>query len=645
MGAFVLLVTFAGALKLSRGLTNGLDLAIYQQVFWQTSHGVPFGFTIHPHAYLGDHAEFAIVPLSLLFRILGSTPLALITLQAVALALGALPLYRIAVRRLGPAVALAISVGYLIQPLVWNAALFEFHLLPFAVPLVFMAIEAYLGRRFWPFVLWVVAASTMREDVALVGLGFAVLALLERRPVRWWLPVGLGSLGWVMAALAVTRFFNPDGTYKFLAFYHALGDTPLAVLLSPFLRPVAFVQSVFSVDNLLLLAGLLLPFGLLPLAAPRFLIPTTFIAAQLFLPAFSPDVVLLSHYPSLLLPFLFLATIEGIRRIREGTGWTSRIRWVARLLQDRTIAAVLIIVVWIYSSVTLGPVVPLLQEARRNPGPERVLRAEALAQVPTDAGVVASYNVLTDVASRPAVASLHYVFQGHRQYSEVPYELPADTNTVVMDTRDALWYQLQYETSSDGPEVFRTGDDRLRELLKSYRLTWAAGRYRVYTKDGASSLTAYETAVELPTWATAAPVAVAPTIQFRGSRVGAPQRIADVPIYPLDIAWQGTGTTDETYQVQLRFLPNQPLNQSTILPFADGLYPTHEITDGQVVITHAWLPFSSGTETLELQLVKISGALGIVGTRAVGEIKLYAESVGEPAMIHFPQEDITPLTR
>ncbi|MFH2074405.1 MAG: DUF2079 domain-containing protein, partial [Pseudomonadota bacterium] len=94
-------VTFSAVCLWKYGLFayDGLDLAIYNQVFWNTLHAQPFGLTIHPHSYLGDHAEFGLLTLVPLYA-LRPDPRTLLILQTAALAVTAWPVWRLAKGRL-----------------------------------------------------------------------------------------------------------------------------------------------------------------------------------------------------------------------------------------------------------------------------------------------------------------------------------------------------------------------------------------------------------------------------------------------------------------------------------------------------------------------------------------------------------------
>ena len=72
-----------------------LDLAIINQVFFNSASGDFFASSIHPTSYLGDHFApilFLILPVYFIFK----SPITLLFIQTIIIALSAWPLYLIA---------------------------------------------------------------------------------------------------------------------------------------------------------------------------------------------------------------------------------------------------------------------------------------------------------------------------------------------------------------------------------------------------------------------------------------------------------------------------------------------------------------------------------------------------------------------
>src|SRR3989338_9602525 len=91
-GATWLMVAFW---KYGLFLYNALDLAIYSQVFWNTSYGRWFEMSIHPQSYIGDHFEPLILLLTPIYS-LWRDPRMLLILQTLAIQLAVIPIYLLA---------------------------------------------------------------------------------------------------------------------------------------------------------------------------------------------------------------------------------------------------------------------------------------------------------------------------------------------------------------------------------------------------------------------------------------------------------------------------------------------------------------------------------------------------------------------
>src|SRR4051812_35422134 len=145
------LVLFAAAAARHFALRSGaMDLGFFDQAVYLLSVGKTpissyqlFGFHI-----LGDHMALILYPISLFYRIYPS-PLWLLGLQAFSLALGAWPVYKLAVHEgLTHRQSLAMALVYLLYPLVLTATLFDFHGDTIALPAFIAAV--YFARAHKP---------------------------------------------------------------------------------------------------------------------------------------------------------------------------------------------------------------------------------------------------------------------------------------------------------------------------------------------------------------------------------------------------------------------------------------------------------------------------------------------------------------
>lgn len=292
-----------------------LDLGIYDQAVWKLAHfQAPELSTIGWNAF-ADHLSvvlFAFVPLYWL----AATPLWLLAAQAVALGMGFLAL--------GPALdALglpqrwrpAFTVAYLASPLLWNAALYDFHPTTLAVPLLLVGLRAAALDHRRALVLSTLGLLVLRDDLALAAVAMALFGFgslpRERRHLRYGL-IAL-ALGWMMGAGALAALLGSDRHWAF--HYGYLAAEPTEALLHPARTLIRLVGGLWRVDNAaLVVVGLLLPVGLLPVYSPRRLALVAIPALPFLASAHSQFHQIGFHYDAFLFPFLLMAGASGVAR-------------------------------------------------------------------------------------------------------------------------------------------------------------------------------------------------------------------------------------------------------------------------------------------------------------------------------------------
>lgn len=457
-----LVMTFAGW-KWAHTAYNGIDLAYFSQAVWNTAHLKPFAFTIHPGLTLGDHAEWVLLLLALPYAVLPH-PLLLVCIQAIALAAGAFAVYRMAARSLSPGWAAGAAITYLLFPTVGGAALFEFHALALAIPLLLFTADAYLEKRFGRFLLFLLLALLIREDVALVTAMFGIVAAIERRPLRWILtPLAL-SAAWFAGMLFVIKQFSVSGGFKFFAYYGWLWPLDLGAL----------VQHLLRLTQLEFLLAMLMPVLLLPLLRPKWLLLSLPGWLMMALSASGAGAGLVgTHYALLLIPGIVLASLEALV-------WARRPRpyMVFFAAHAPHVIALVLATAVVFSAVALGPFVRGIGIVATTPNNDAIPRA--LAMIPPEASVAASARFLPHLAHREQLYALHYLMLGTTQFAEAPYDVPAP-DFLLYDESDLLTWHANFPTLGWTTERYRPGFGRLRALIDR-------GGYGVVFRDGGVTL-------------------------------------------------------------------------------------------------------------------------------------------------------------
>ena len=594
---FAVVLFFAGALfaifKLAALGYNALDLGIFHQVLANTARGDWFAMSIHPHSYFGDHVSPFLAALAPFYALV-PRPETLLVLQAAAVALGIFPLAMLA-RPLHAPFRLTILLVYALSPILHVFMIFEFELLVFALPLLLAAIVAYEGRRYWHFLVWLLLAAMIREDVGLVLIGLGVLAWIEKRQIRWSvIPAALGLLVF-FGGMALSSTVNHE-QYKFLTYYQWAGESASAALGYLLTHPWMLVLKLLRLQNIFFVATLFLLTAGIPLLRSRRLLPTILVAAALMLTNVGADsITLRTHYPALLVPFLLWGLLGGFDRLGKKPP-----RWIERYFGSSAsmLAALLLIVISGYGLFTMSPFRPqsiaALASDLKNPA-TRLGRA-LIATIPKESHVASSYALLPFFGQDSALSSMNYVFTGRRQFSSLPYSLPVNTETILFDTADYRFYAVQYPHDD---EKFRDGDNRLRTLFteRGFGIDTIVDSYLLLKKGspvGLASLYSLGTASgrKAPS-NTARPLSLISIGRQDETLRASPftTRGRSLDTLSISLTWKTQERTDTVYHLRVEYEDAKgKLRASRVYALGYGLFPTPEWpAETPVTIQHRFL--------------------------------------------------------
>ncbi|HWL33600.1 MAG TPA: DUF2079 domain-containing protein, partial [Gaiellaceae bacterium] len=238
----------------------------------------------------------------------------------------------------------------------------DFHPVALACPLLLFAWWFLDERRLLPFALCAVAALATKEHVGLTVAAMGVWYAIRYRAPRTGAVIAFaaGSVA-LLAALVVVPHFAPAGVSAFESRY----DSP-------------------SLDgrDLSYLAALLLPLGLLPLAAPLALLPALPELALNLLSSTITQTSVKTHYAATAIPALLAATVYGVARVGERAGYVAALAAIGGAL-------------------VLGP----LGRVDIDAGPHDAAARRALAVVPDEAPVSATNALGAHLSDRRRIFS------------------------------------------------------------------------------------------------------------------------------------------------------------------------------------------------------------------------------------------------
>ena len=418
--------------------TYSYDLGIYDNQFWQALHGHPFRST--PSLREGNwsilriHAEFSLYAF-LPFYAIAPRAETLLILQSVTIAAGAIPIYRIAARRLTAAIAALLALAYLLYPPLHGANFYDFHFQPLGAVFVLFTIDFLDEGRYLPAAAALLLALGCREDISLGLFCFGLYLALDGRRFRAGLVLTALSGAWFVTVkfIVMPQF----GTYWFADMYkllfpaedHSYGGVAKTIISNPWY----VFHTLLTTAKLRYTLQVLAPLAFLPLRKPLLWI--------LLIPGFFFTILTTDYFATTeigfqyschFVPYLFYATIVVLTEEVSNHRSSRAVEHLSTALELRaqslaapraraalvtlTLASLLCTIQWGaipprrsfhggYSLVQFAP----LTEADRSLAAQV---AELAKLVPLSAKLAVSEAELPHVSERPECYTLRYGYEG-----------------------------------------------------------------------------------------------------------------------------------------------------------------------------------------------------------------------------------------
>ncbi|MFI8434997.1 DUF2079 domain-containing protein [Streptomyces sp. NPDC079020] len=257
---------------------------------------------------LGDHFSPVVALLAPLYWIWPSAE-ALLFAQAALFAVSAVIVGRTAQQILGGRSGMCVTVAYGLSWGLQEAVKSDFHEIAFAVPLLALVCRALLTRRWTAAVLWSLPLVLVKEDlgatVAVVGL----LLFLYGRRLQGALLAAFGVLAFAVTVLVLIPAASSEGTYDYWTKIDKNGEQDVSL----FDSVLGVLNSSVKIEMLVFLVGIT---AFMALRSPLILLVLPTLGWRL-LSQDSHHWGMIWHYSAILMPVVFLAMTDGIRRSRD----------------------------------------------------------------------------------------------------------------------------------------------------------------------------------------------------------------------------------------------------------------------------------------------------------------------------------------
>jgi uncharacterized membrane protein len=408
------------------------DLGIFLQSFSTTLNNGKFFYTtiempvIQSGCYFGMHFSpilFLLLPIYAIYQ----GPESILILQSFIIALASLPLYfftRDTVKN--KLVAVGFSIAYLLYAPLHGANWFDFHLQSF-IPLFLFSSVYFLKHEKWTkYFIFIVLALSIAENVSLVVLFLGLYEVFKYRALflkvlkekrlrdkKVFVPlttIGL-ALVWIISARWIQSTFFPinqaySTLYKAEHYWTILGikGDPITMPIYLLLNPIKTLQAL-SYDAYLKLLFFIILFG--PLLFLSFRSSILLVASPSIIPAFLSNhqafYLVGAHYPLYYLPFIFLAAVEGMKKLSDQSNASPVVR------DNQKVKNMLILVIAL--SLFASPLSPLLftsavkiphfsEYAFPKIGEHELALKEIITFIPSNASVLTQNNLFPHFANR-----------------------------------------------------------------------------------------------------------------------------------------------------------------------------------------------------------------------------------------------------
>lgn len=310
------------------------DTGIYLQALWLIAHGHFLAFdTFVQKPILADAAQYILYPLALPFRWGG--PSFAFGVEALALGSALWPLGRLATEALGaPGLGWLLALAGLFQPAVVGNIAYEWHPDVFGFAALLWLLWADRKEKPGPYYLALVVTLLSKNQAAVPVALYAIIRLAgpDRRRRHLWTLLSAGGLLIFNEKMLLSLLHHTDTNIA--KDYGYLGQGLIGILLGMLHRPGTVWVHLFGTPAYWGL--LLVPLAFLPILAPVQALPGLLTAGLNLLGVNPLQRSPFSQYALWVEPFMLVAAIGGLARLRRSSGrlgqWTTVFGIMALLL-------------------------------------------------------------------------------------------------------------------------------------------------------------------------------------------------------------------------------------------------------------------------------------------------------------------------
>ncbi len=361
------------------------DLGIFNQTFWSTINGRFFYYTVEPwfgESFFAVHFSPILIFLVPFYAVYPH-PETLLVLQSFVIALGIVPLYFLAKDKLSERLAFLLSASYLMNPLILGANLYDFHFEAFIPVTLFSTIYFLEKGNLKLYTLFLFLSLMVHEYMAVFTILLMVYEIatriksreaLRKIAVYAILTISLSAL-WFLSASAIHSYLRKPETESMSIISPVLNEAS---------NPIALLSNLgYDLpQKLLYVIMLLAPLLFTPLLSSYISLSLPWLLFT-FLLNYGPYYTLSYQYSLLILPFVYVSAIHGIKKVRSN------------VLKNINIGRILVLSTFAFFVISLTLVQAPLFNLKRADSAHKVFQL-----IPENASVLATNTLFPHVSNR-----------------------------------------------------------------------------------------------------------------------------------------------------------------------------------------------------------------------------------------------------
>ena len=243
--------------------SNAFDLGLFDQWIWLTSQNLPSYSSMTGLHMFADHGAWILYIPSLIYKIMPDLNILFLS-QSISLCFTAIPLYFLCKRKeLNSKISFLITLFWLLQPVVFNINLFDFHPEVWSMPLIVLYYYFEPNKKFIKSIICTFLILGTRDGLVLLIFGFGLEQIFKKRFRRSLILISISILWFLFLNNWIYPLLNGSkGSVMALARYSKFGDTFGEILFTLITKP-SYVLNNIDLNGSL--------FYLLILFAPAFI--------------------------------------------------------------------------------------------------------------------------------------------------------------------------------------------------------------------------------------------------------------------------------------------------------------------------------------------------------------------------------------